>query len=98
MMPVSTAEGRFEASEELIKKLAINGQIASQFVDSDGKASSDIRFNPGGSMMAIEAVSSEDGRVLGRIGCADRIGRGLYRNVPGNYFSGMFENAMRYFR
>lgn len=98
MMPVSTAEGRFEASEEVIKKLAINGQIAAQFVDSDEKASSDIRFNPGGSMMAIESVSSEDGRVLGRIGCADRIGRGLYRNVPGNYFSGMFENAMRYFR
>ena len=98
MMPVSTAYGRFEASEELIKKLAINGQIASQFVDNDDKASSDIRFNPGGSMMGIEAVCSEDGRVLGRIGCADRIGRGLYRNVPGDYFSGMFESAMRYFK
>jgi phosphoribosylformylglycinamidine synthase len=98
MMPVSTSEGRFEAPEELIKRLAINGQIATQFVDKEGLASSDIRFNPGGSMMAIESITSEDGRVLGRIGCADRIGRGLYRNVPGNYFSGMFENAMRYFR
>jgi len=98
MIPVATAEGRYEANEEIFKKMAINGQIAAQFADRDGKASSDIRFNPGGSMMAVEAVTSEDGRVLGRIGCADRIGRGLYRNVPGEYYSGMFENAMRYYR
>lgn len=97
-LPLSCSEGRFTASEEMMKKLAINGQIATQYVDDKGRASSDIRFNPSGSMMAIECISSPDGRVLGRMAHAERTASGLYRNVPGTYFTSMFENAVRYFK
>lgn len=97
-LPLSCSEGRFTASDEVLKKLAVNGQIATQYVDEKGRASSDIRFNPAGSMMAIEGITSPDGRVLGRMGHAERAVKGLYRNVPGTYFTSMFENAVRYFR
>ena len=97
-LPLSCAEGRFTASDEVLKKLAVNGQIATQYADDNGKASSDIRFNPAGSMMAIEGITSPDGRVLGRMGHAERAADGLYRNVPGTYFTSMFENAVKYFR
>lgn len=97
-LPISTAAGRFTASDELIKKLAINGQIATQYVDAEGRASTDIRFNPCGSFMSIEGICSEDGRILGRVCRVERAADGLYRNVPGNYLSGMFENAVRYFK
>ena len=97
-LPLSCSEGRFTASEEMLKKLAVNGQIATQYADDKGKASSDIRFNPAGSMMAIEGITSPDGRVLGRMGHAERTVEGLYRNVPGIYFTSMFENAVRYFK
>ena len=97
-LPISCFEGRFTASDEMLKKLAVNGQIATQYADDKGVASSDIRFNPAGSMLAIEGISSADGRVLGRMGHADRTADGLYRNVPGTYFTDMFENAIRYFR
>ena len=97
-LPISCFEGRFTASDEMLKKLAVNGQIATQYADDKGVASSDIRFNPAGSMLAIEGISSADGRVLGRMGHADRAADGLYRNVPGTYFTDMFENAIRYFR
>lgn len=97
-LPISCSEGRFTASDEVLKKLAINGQIATQYADDKGNASSDIRFNPSGSMLAIEGITSPDGRVLGRMAHADRTGAGLYRNVPGTYFTSMFENAVRYFK
>lgn len=97
-LPLSCSEGRFTAPEELIKKLAVNGQIATQYADDKGHASSDIRFNPAGSMMAIEGITSPDGRVLGRMAHAERAASGLYRNVPGTYFTSMFENAVRYFK
>ena len=97
-LPVSSAVGRFTANDELLNKLAVNGQIATQYVDANGSASVDIRFNPSGSMLAIEGVTSPDGRVLGRMGHAERVGSGLYRNVPGLYMSAMFENAVRYFK
>ena len=97
-LPISCFEGRFTATDEMIKKLAVNGQIATQYADDKGKASSDIRFNPAGSMMAIEGITSPDGRVLGRMGHAERAADGLYRNVPGTYFTSMFENAVKYFR
>ena len=97
-IPISNEAGRFIASDEVIKKLAINGQIATQYVDNTGAATADIRFNPSGSAMAIEGISSEDGRVLGRMGHVERTAAGLYKNVPGNYISAMFENAVRYFK
>ena len=95
---ISHGEGRFLASEELIKKLAANGQIATQYVDFDGNATSDVRFNPNDSMYAIEGITSPDGRVFGKMGHSERIGEGLYKNVPGNYDIRMFESAIKYFK
>ena len=80
-VPISHGEGRFLASGEWIKNLAENGQIATQYVDFDGNASGDIRFNPNGSVYAIEGITSPDGRVFGKMGHRERIGNGLYKNV-----------------
>ncbi len=97
-VPISHGEGRFLASEELISQLAANGQIATQYVDLDGNATSDVRFNPNDSKYAIEGITSPDGRVFGKMGHSERIGAGLYKNVPGNYDIRMFESAVRYFK
>ncbi len=97
-VPISHGEGRFLASEELIKQLTENGQIATQYVDFDGNATSDIRFNPNDSMYAVEGITSPDGRVFGKMGHSERIGGGLYKNVPGEYNIRMFEAAVRYFK
>lgn len=96
-VPISHGEGRFIASEELIKKLSENGQIATQYVDFEGNASNDIRFNPNGSIYAIEGITSPDGRVFGKMGHSERIGNGLYKNVLGNYDIKMFKSAVEYF-
>lgn len=97
-VPISHGEGRFIASEELIKKLSENGQIATQYVDLEGNASNDIRFNPNGSIYAIEGITSPDGRVFGKMGHSERIGKGLYKNVLGNYDIKMFKSAIEYFK
>ena len=97
-VPISHGEGRFLASEELIRKLAENGQIATQYVDMEGNASSDVHFNPNDSMYAIEGITSPDGRVFGKMGHSERIGAGLYKNVPGEYDIRMFEAAVKYFK
>ncbi len=97
-VPISHGEGRFYASEELILKLAENGQIATQYVDFDGKATSDVQFNPNNSMYAIEGITSPDGRVFGKMGHSERVGEGLYKNVTGNYNIRMFEAAVKYFK
>ena len=97
-VPISHGEGRFLASEELVGKLAENGQIATQYVDFDGNATTDVHFNPNNSMFAIEGITSPDGRVFGKMGHSERTGSGLYLNVPGNYDIGMFRSAVEYFR
>lgn len=97
-VPISHGEGRFIASEDLIKKLSENGQIATQYVDFEGDASNDIRFNPNGSIYAIEGITSPDGRVFGKMGHSERIGKGLYKNVLGNYDIKMFKSAVEYFK
>ena len=97
-VPISHGEGRFLASEELIKKLAENGQIATQYVDLDGNATTDVHFNPNDSMYAIEGITSPDGRVFGKMGHSERVGNGLYKNVIGNYDIRMFEAAVKYFK
>ena len=74
--------GRFLASLELVKQLAENGQIATQYVDLAGNPTADIHFNPNNSVWAIEGITSPDGRVLGKMGHTERTGPGLYQNVP----------------
>ena len=78
--------------------MAANGQIATQYVDLDNKATGDVHFNPNGSICAIEGITSPDGRVFGKMGHSERIGAGLYKNVPGEYDIKMFEAAVRYFK
>ena len=97
-VPISHGEGRFLASEELIRSLAAKGQIATQYVDLEGRASGDVHFNPNGSAFAVEGICSPDGRVFGKMGHAERIGSGLYKNVPGSYDMEMFKAAVEYFK
>ncbi len=97
-VPISHGEGRFLADENLIKELAKNGQIATQYVDLEGNATSDVHFNPNDSMYAIEGITSPDGRVFGKMGHSERWGNGLYKNVPGDYDIKMFKSAVKYFK
>ena len=96
-VPISHGEGRFLASDELIKTLAENGQIATQYADLSGNATNVIQFNPNGSCCAVEGITSPDGRVFGKMGHSERTGKGLYKNVPGEYDIRMFEAAVKYF-
>ncbi len=97
-VPISHGEGRFLAPEALIRRLAENGQIATQYVDLDGRPTMDTAFNPNGSLYAIEGITSPDGRVFGKMGHSERVGKNLYRNVPGAYDMKLFESAVRYFK
>ncbi len=97
-VPISHGEGRFLADEKLIRELAANGQIATQYVDFDGNATSDIHFNPNDSCFAIEGITSPDGRVFGKMGHSERIGKNLYKNVIGEYDMQMFRSAVEYFK
>ena len=97
-VPISHGEGRFLAEENLIRELEKNGQIATQYVDLEGNPTMDLRYNPNGSLCAIEGITSPDGRVIGKMGHSERVGKDLYRNVPGNYDIRMFASAVRYFR
>ena len=97
-VPISHGEGKFVASDELIEKLAKNGQIMTQYVDFDDNATMNIRFNPNGSAQAIEGILSPDGRVFGKMGHSERKGYGLYKNVPGDYDMKLFESAVNYFK
>ena len=97
-VPISHGEGRFLASDACVAELAENGQIATQYVDMEGNPSFDVHFNPNDSVCAIEGITSPDGRVFGKMGHAERIGNGLYKNVPGNYDIGMFRAAVKFFK
>ena len=95
---ISHGEGRFVAPPALIEQLAENGQIATQYVDLDGNPTMDIHYNPNTSMMAIEGITSPDGRVFGKMGHSERIGTNLYRNVPGEKDQKIFQSGVAYFR
>jgi len=95
---ISHGEGRFVASDELLAQMAAAGQIATQYVDEDGVPSMDLDVNPNGSVLAIEGITSPDGRVLGKMGHTERSGKGLYQNVPGNKYQKLFEGGVAYFK
>ena len=97
-VPISHGEGRFLASDALVRQLAENGQIATQYVDLNGEPSMDTAFNPNGSICAIEGITSPDGRVLGKMGHSERWLGSLYRNVPGEYDMKLFQSAVKYFK
>lgn len=97
-IPVSHGEGRFIASGDVLEKLKANGQISTQYVDFDGNPSMDIAFNPNGSVMAIEGITSPDGRVLGKMGHSERIGHNVYKNVLGDKDQKIFESGVKYFK
>ncbi|MDR0444620.1 MAG: phosphoribosylformylglycinamidine synthase [Treponema sp.] len=98
IVPISHGEGRFVAQESLIRELAANGQIATQYVDIDGKPTQNIRFNPNNSDFAVEGITSPDGRVFGRMGHNERYDDGLFRNVPEVRKMDIFCGAVAYFR
>lgn len=97
-VPVSHGEGRFVCSKELAEKLIENGQIATQYVDEKGAPTMDIRYNPNGSYLAVEGITSPDGRVFGKMGHSERYSDNVYKNVDGNKDNGMFKNAVDYFK
>jgi len=97
-VPSAHSEGRFIANPEEIARLVQNGQIAAQYVDFDGNASMEIDFNPGYSAAAIEAITSPDGRILGKMTHPERVGQNIYKNVPGNYDQTIFESGVKYFK
>jgi phosphoribosylformylglycinamidine synthase len=95
---VSHGEGRFVATEAELDSLMISGQVATQYVDFDGNPSHDSRFNPNGSVWAVEAITSPDGRVLGKMGHSERVGRFVGVNVPGAKDQQLFTAGVNYFR
>lgn len=94
---ISHGEGRFVASKELIKRMAENGQIATQYVDMNGNPTLDICYNPNTSYGAIEGITSPDGRILGKMGHSERKGTDICKNVVGEKDQQIFENGVKYF-
>ncbi len=97
-VPISHGEGRFVCTPEMIENFANNGQIASQYVDMDGNPTMNVDFNPSGSYYAVEAITSPDGRVMGRMGHSERMLSNLYKNLPGVYDDPLFISAVNYFK
>ena len=93
----SHGEGRFVADEAIIKSLEANGQIATQYVDKSGEPTYDIRYNPNGSVYAIEGITSPDGRVLGKMGHTERISSGVYKNTVGEKDQKIILSGVKYF-
>ena len=96
--PVSHGEGRFVAPKEWIDKLFANGQVATQYVDLNGNPTMDEYWNPNGSFMAIEGITSPDGRVYGKMGHAERRGDFVAKNITGEQDLKLFESGVKYFK
>ncbi|EJT6153105.1 phosphoribosylformylglycinamidine synthase [Clostridium perfringens] len=97
-IPISHGEGRFVASEDLLKELVENDQIATQYIDLEGNMAMNMPYNPNGSSLAIEGITSRDGRILGKMGHSERIGENLYKNIPGEFDQKLFKSGVDYFR
>lgn len=97
VIPISHGEGRFVATEEVMRELIENGQVATQYVDFEGNATYDINYNPNGSVYAVEGITSKDGRILGKMGHSERSYKGNIINVPGNMDQKLFESGIEYF-
>lgn len=97
-VPISHGEGRFVGNENLINKLFINGQIATQYVDLQGNPTMNMPYNPNGSMFSVEGITSPDGRIFGKMAHSERIGNNVAKNIPGNKDQRIFEAGVNYFR
>ena len=98
LVPISHGEGRFVAPQAVLDQLAAQGQIATQYVDLASQPTMDLRYNPNGSLLAIEGITSPDGRILGKMGHSERRGDRLYETVSGDKFQPIFEGGVDYFR
>ncbi|MGK8865114.1 phosphoribosylformylglycinamidine synthase [Streptococcus oralis] len=96
-IPVSHGEGKFVVTAEEFAELRDNGQIFSQYVDFEGKPSMDSKYNPNGSVNAIEGITSKNGQIIGKMGHSERYEDGLFQNIPGNKDQHLFVSAVRYF-
>jgi len=82
----------------VLKQLKDTGQIATQYVDDEGSPSYDLKYNPNGSYLAIEGITSPDGRILGKMGHTERVSKGCYQNIPGDTFQPLLEGGVSYFQ
>jgi len=97
-IPISHGEGRFVAPNDCIHSLFANGQVATRYVNADGRFADNMDGNPNGSHAAIEGITSPDGRVLGKMGHSERKGENVSKNVPGVKDQLLFESGVEYFR
>lgn len=97
-IPFSHGEGRFVANDFELEKLIDKGQIATQFIDLEGKLAGQMPYNPNGSTFAVEGIVSPCGKIYGRMGHPERYEEGLFKNIPGNGSMNIFKNAVEYFR
>lgn len=96
--PISHGEGRFITDEATLKNLINNGQIATQYVDFEGNPTMVSPYNPNGSDLSIEGITSPDGRIFGKMAHSERIGKNIYKNVIGNYDLEIFKSGVEYFK
>ncbi len=97
-IPISHGEGRFVAPQEWLDRLFQNGQVATQYCDLNGVPTMDEEYNMNGSYLAIEGITSPDGRVLGKMGHSERWSKGSAMNIPGNPDQQLFESGVQYFK
>ena len=97
-IPISHGEGRFMASEEVLLDLYKKGQIATQYIDTDGNVAHGMPFNPNQSLFGIEGITSESGKIFGRMGHPERFADGLFKNIPTANYHNIFRNGVEYFR
>jgi phosphoribosylformylglycinamidine synthase len=96
-VPVSHSEGRFFCTEKILKTLEMNGQIATRYCDDSGVISSEMPYNPNGSIGSIEGITSPDGKIMGKMGHNERVNKGLYKNIPGIIKHDIFKNGVDFF-
>ena len=97
-IPISHGEGRFVASEKVLQELYENGQIATQYIDHDGKIAHGMPFNPNNSLFGIEGLTSKSGKIYGRMGHPERYSEGLLKNIPTANYHNIFKNGVEYFK
>ena len=97
-IPISHGEGRFMASEKVIQDLYEKGQIATQYIDFEGKIAHGMPFNPNNSLFGIEGITSKSGKIFGRMGHPERFSEGLFKNIPTANYHNIFRNGVEYFK